>query len=684
MNVFLLSMVLAVGSAQDDETFDYYEYGIHRAELRSLDELPGPFARLRSAVKEPTELGSAYLEHSDLGEATLWVQRGASNPIDVVVGDDGRLLALLDVCNDRVVVRPGAESFTNLEEWHDPLMSAPEFGVEQHGKFMVEMDDGVKLATLIYLPEGGESPFPVILIRTPYGISNAIGGYWHHVARGYAVVIQSCRGRAYWDPQNLSEGEWELVINEPRDGADTLEWLVAQDWCDGNIGMQGGSYVGYTQWAATLADNPALKVIVPESSMGTVFSDQPYMGGGFVLGLAYYMFWMLNEPILPDRTWTEILAHRPLMDIDEFATGKDLPEWNAILANWSNDEYWQPQDWYAADLERKFSSFQISGWFDDDFPGTRSNWALMQQRGKLPQRLLIGPWKHGYNRDRVLNGYAYGPDALRDDIWVTKQRWYDRFLKGIDNGVEDTTVEYFVLGENRWRTASAWPPKEVEEKAWYFDVKRGLSRSKPTSRGTHVYTYDPANPPRNWMSFDGMTTWQDVQSFPFDASELEGRSDVVTFTSKKLEEDVTLAGDVIAILYASTDVKDTDWWVHLSDVHPDGESVRLTVGMLRARFRKNEDARYQIDGVNFAEEELLSGEIEDVVRYEIPIPSIANTFKKGHRIRIAVFNALDNYSFPNSNTGGDEATVTETVPGTMRVLWGHTTPSHVILPVLVD
>ena len=73
-------------------------------------------------------------------------------------------------------------------------------------------------------------------------------------------------------------------------------------------------------------------------------------------------------------------------------------------------------------MKRNFSSFQISGWFDDDFPGTRSNWALMQQRGKLPQRLLIGPWKHGYNRDRRLNGQAFGPDALRDDVWIIKQR----------------------------------------------------------------------------------------------------------------------------------------------------------------------------------------------------------------------------------------------------------------------
>jgi putative CocE/NonD family hydrolase len=678
MPLALLALVLTALGSQEEDVFDHYDHGIHMAELQGFAELPPPF----DAVRWP-DTSAAYVEHTDLGDAHRWVQPEASAPIDLVIGDDGRLLAMIDVSRDQVVVRPGFESLTPLAQWFDPDMSAPEFGVSQHGKFMVEMDDGVKLTTLVYLPEGAEGPFPVILIRTPYGIASTIGGYWHHVARGYAVVIQSCRGRAYWDLDNLSEGEWELVVNEPRDGADTLEWIVEQDWCDGNIGMQGGSYVGYTQWAATMADNPALKVIVPESSMGTVFSDQPYMGGGFVLGLAYYMFWMLDEPILPGRTWTEILAHRPLVDIDEFATGNDLPQWNALLENWRNDEYWQAQDWYAADLERDFSSLQISGWFDDDFPGTRANWALMQQRGELPQRLLIGPWKHGYNRDRRLNGYSFGPDALRDDVGILKQRWYDRFLKGIENGVENTVVEYFVLGENRWRTASAWPPEEVTEQPWYFGVDGGLTSVQPAeAAGPYEYVYDPADPPRNWMSFDGMTSWQDVQSFPFDARELEARDDVLTLTSAPLEEDLTIAGDVIAVLHASTDVKDTDWWVHLSDVHPDGESVRLTVGMLRARFRHNEDARYQISGVNFREEQLLSGDLDDVVGYEISIPSIANTFLKGHRIRIAVFNALDNYSFPNSNTGSDEAHVTATVAGTMRIHHGPDTPSHVLLPVL--
>ena len=136
------------------------------------------------------------------------------------------------------------------------------------------------------------------------------------------------------------------------------------------------------------------------------------------------------------------------------------------------------------------------------------------------------------------------------------------------------------------------------------------------------------------------------------------------------------------MLYASTDVKDTDWWVYISDVPPLNESKRLSVGVLRARFRNLEDPTYRVFGSNFEKEELLGGDINDVVRYEISIPSITNTFKKGHRIRIGVTNAHDNYSFPNSNTGGHEGHVTETMVGTMHLHHTQNYPSHVILPVL--
>ena len=186
------------------------------------------------------------------------------------------------------------------------------------------------------------------------------------------------------------------------------------------------------------------------------------------------------------------------------------------------------------------------------------------------------------------------------------------------------------------------------------------------------------------MSFDQMKSWQDVQSFPYDFQNIEKRDDIVVYTSEPLEQDLTIAGDIIVELYASCDVRDTDWWAHISDVHPDGSSVRYSLGLIRARFRNNEDKVYHVFGKNFVEEKQLSGAFEDVVAYTISIPSIALTFKKGHSIRIAVMNACDNYGFPNSNTGEDEALVTETVRGKMAIHHNLNYPSCVILPVLPE
>ena len=320
------------------------------------------------------------------------------------------------------------------------------------------------------------------------------------------------------------------------------------------------------------------------------------------------------------------------------------------------------------------------------------NGTLMAKKGTQPNRLLLGPWRHGYNRNRALNGYSYGIGSMRDDIWLLKQQWYDYYLKGVENGVTDNIVEYFVLGTNEWRKASAWPPVEVTPQSWYFHssgeanshpANGNLSQEAPVgNEPTEKYSYDPKDPVQNWYSFDLMENWSDVQSFQYDFKDIEARHDVVTYTSALFEEDTTIAGNIKVILYASTDVKDTDWWVYISDVTKDNSSHRLSVGALRARFRKLEDTDYHVFGSNFETEDFLSGDISDVVRYEISIPAIANTFKKGHRFRIAVMNAHEGYSFPNSNTGGEEGYVTETVVGAMQLHHTKAYPSHVILPIL--
>ena len=645
----------------------------------------------RSTLYERTrELHSATRPTST---ATRWNRRGATNPMDLVIDARDHMVAAIDPRMDVVLVRRGDERFTTVGQWQSSGVSPARYGYRHVGKQMVPMSDGVRLATLVLLPsEEAKGPFPTIFVRSPYGISGLVSVYWQYAARGFAVVLQATRGTSYTDPEARSEGELELMVHEPADGKAALEWITRQPWSDGKICMQGGSYLGYTQWTAAMSGNPALKCLVPEVSMGTAFADQPYVGGGLLVGMAFYQFWMHERPLLPTRTWSEVLAHRPLVDLDDFGTGKSLPNWdNQVLAS-SNGGYWRAQDWHRAPIRPELSTFQISGWFDDDLPGTLSNWSLMQRIGTAPQRLLLGPWKHGYNADRALNGYDYGLDALRDDVWLLKQMWYDTHLKGMKNAATEQRVEYFVLGDNSWRTASAWPPPEATPQRWYFHsdgranrlITSGtLTRDAPLfDEPVDRYTYDPADPVPNWMSFEQMQRWEDVQTFQWDMKDLEVRHDVVTFTSAPLQADLTIAGDILVELHASADVKDTDWWVHLADVDPAGRSNRLTLGTVRARFRNLDDAQYRARGDNFAREELLSGDSTQVVRYRIGVKGVANTFRKGHRIRVAVMNAMANYTFPNSNTGEDEGRVTRTVKGRMGIHHAAAWPSHIVLPVL--
>lgn len=651
---------------------------------------------------------SIYLKHLKLQEtlgkekitAHYWGLKDASYPImDLVIGTNNELIAAIDVITGYYLVRRGYENFTIHKQWCDAKISPAKYGYRLLGKFMVRMTDGVKLATLVYLPDDGKQgmgPYPVIFVRSPYGITDSRIYYYHHYCiRGYAYVIQACRGTSHEspNPQNRSKGVWYCSVNEIRDGADSLTWISKQPWCNGNIGMEGTSYLGFNQMACTMANNPALKCIIPEVCMGTVFSDALYIGGGFTQGAAYYIFEMLNKKILPNRTWPEILQHRPLSEIDTFATGEDLPQWNEQMEHWRNDNYWKRQDFFRSEKPRNVASLQVGGWFDDCFPGTRRSWELMQRYGgSQPQRMIIGPWKHGYNADRQINGFSFGIAAIRNDISLLKQKWFDRFLKGIDNGVEKPVVEYFVLGDNEWRTAQSWPPKESSPQKWYLhssgkaykqETDGKLSTIHPTrSEPADIYKYDPQDPAPNWMSFSQMESYEDVQNFPYDFRDIETRNDVVVYTSQPLKEDITIAGDLMAVLYASCSVKDTDWWVYLADVHPDGTSLRLTTWMLRARFRNLEDKMHHVFGSNFEKEELLSGNMADVVRYDISMLSIAAALKKGHRLRIGVTNACDGYSFPNSNTGEHEAYVTETVVGTMAIHHDKKHPSHVILPII--
>jgi putative CocE/NonD family hydrolase len=610
-----------------------------------------------------------------LAKAHYWHQvdggmlRFGYPPLDLIVGDDGTILAAIDPTNDDVLVERGYEPLTpTLNAWRAPSIPLASFGVRQLPRAMVEMSDGVKLATDVYLPSGDSAgnTHATILVRTPYDARPVINYAWQYVARGYAVVVQDVRGRFG------SEGEFLVDIHELKDGDETLTWISKQSWCNGKIGMMGASYPGHAEWMADYHGNPALYTIVPQVSMGTPHNDMPYTGGTLDVGVAQWVLYM-DGANTAKIDWASLLRSRPFAAIGKKGLGKESKLWDQIVEHQLYDDYWRACDWLLYDKNIKIPAFHISGWYDDDHPGTLANWAMMARNKRANQKMILGAWRHSLNEDRDLNGVRFGGNVIRADLNLLKEQWYDHFLMDRLNHVEQRpNVEYYSVGDNQWRTASAWPPTEAQMRAWYLHSDGGaaarktgtLSTTMPEQEPNDPYDYDPEDPTPSLIDVS-----LNEQSLPDNYAPVDARKDVAIYETPKLKQPVRIAGLIAAVIYADSSAKDTDWIVRLSDVDGDGRVTRLVEGVLRARFRNS-----------FSREELLSP--GNVVRYDIKMRSHANTFLPGHRIRISVSSAAAGYIYPNSNTGENEAYATRTIIAHQNVYHDKLYPSRVELPVV--
>lgn len=608
-------------------------------------------------------------------EAWIWAQREEKFPLDIIVESNqviGFVYTKRDGC--AVLVKPGYEDFTPLKRWGDPLLSKADRGIKHLGKFMVKMRDGVSLATEVWLPSDlpQGSRVPAILVRTPYGRFRFGEVELRFVQRGYALVSQDTRGR------EDSEGEWIPMVHEIDDGDDTLNWIAEQPWSDGKVGMIGGSYGGFVQWAAAASGNPHLKAIISLVTAGSPFVDIPRKGGTFVSGMLAWAFAMAEkranfEAMIRDD-WDEILSIRPIRDIPKKALGKDVHFWNEWMSHPDYDEFWKKSDWTLYGDKIDVPALIISGWYDDDGMGTTEAWEMNEKNNRDNQRLILGPWYHQANSTRDIHNVPFGNNAIRYDLDLLYLRWFDRFLKDIDNGVElEPRVEYYMVGENLWKESRKWPPEDVQYANVYLHSQGNARTSSgdgklkldvPGEQPNDSYIFDPKDPAPYLIEVS-----ENECSVPENYRDVELRDDMLVYTSEPLEEDIAIAGDVYAVLYAASSARDTDWVVRLTDVDEAGNSIRLSDGILRARYRNS-----------FEKPELLEpGKVE---KYEIRMTKIANVFKKGHRIRVQVTSGAKNLAFPNHNTGNDPAADTDVVVANQSVYHDNVYPSHVKLPIL--
>ncbi|WP_164669411.1 CocE/NonD family hydrolase [Virgibacillus doumboii] len=665
------SILLTEEKAQELENY----YHINPITINErFDEYQEVFQTNSKKIK--TSWDAIYHKHET--EAHLWVEREKKFPLDVVI-IDGEPAAFISTSRENcsVLVKDGLEKYTAVHMWQQGNVSPAKHSVKHHGHFMIPMRDGIKLATDVWLPTEHEDPVPVIFVRTPYGRMALEKAYVHFIQRGYGVVIQDTRGR------QDSEGDWMPNSTEVEDGDDSLNWIAGQTWCDGNIGMIGASYGGFVQWAAAASGNPHLKALISIVTAGSPFIDIPRKGGAFVSGMLAWTFAMVEKEFKPENMqrddWDEVLKTRPIKDIPKKALGMDVPFWNAWMNHPVNDEFWEKASWSRQKNNIRTPAMIMSGWYDDNGMGTTEALDAAKKFAAEDKKIILGPWMHNANTTRDMHGVHFGNNALRYDLDYQFQLWFDRKLKGIDNGMDASPVaEYYDAGTNEWKHAETWPPENVEWTKLYLNscgnavssegngvlqrdrVKGSLSHSAEND----IYTFDPEHPAPHLIDMS-----ENEIGVPADYQNVEKRNDVLVYTSEPLNEPITIAGDIQVKFSASSSAKDTDWIVRVTDVAPDGRSIKLADGVLRARFRHGYDKEILLE----------PGKIE---KYEIRTSKIANTFKRGHRIRLTITSSADNFIFPNSNTGNDPATDTETVIAEQRVFHSLEHVSYMELPII--
>jgi putative CocE/NonD family hydrolase len=611
----------------------------------------------------------------------------------------------------------------------DGAPASDAFGIVASTNIMVSMRDGVRLATDLYLPSHGgaaaDGRFPVILTRTPYNkAEGAIALARMFVPFGYVVVVQDVRGRYH------SEGRWRPIRDDPNDGFDTAQWIGGQPWSNQSIGTIGSSYAGATQHALAIAGAPYVKAMIPRNAM----SDFGLYGirhhGAFELRWLNWVLTLGNATGTPDAFPAAIRAAadpanaRALVDMGEHVQDYALalplrpgatplrfaPDYESWLieamGHGAYDGFWKDHGSSVVDHVGEYKDipvYHVTGWYDSwGTPVANLNFVALTRAKKSLQRLIVGPWIHSRETQSYAGEAQFTPDASLD-LASFQRRWFDHWLKGVDNGVDrEPPVRIYVMGggdahrtrEGRlfvgghWRDEGGWPLARTAYTPYYLHAGGSLSPLKPAKEPPATYLFDPRHPvptlggnisSQGNLMFQGAADQRGRLDFwlTHDTKPLSARKDILVYQTPPLAGDTEVTGPLVVTLWASTSARDTDFTVKLVDVYPPnhdnpaGVDLNIADGIVRARYRNNLD-----------HEEFL----EPGKPYEFTIEMYPTSlvFERGHRIRLDVSSS----NFPrfdvNPNTGEplNDNHRWQTAENTIYTDDDH--PSRVMLPVIPD
>jgi putative CocE/NonD family hydrolase len=574
------------------------------------------------------------------------------------------------------------------------LLGAENYPVKVERGISVKMRDGAILRGDIFRPDA-EGKFPVLLQRTPY--RRAITwGYdvnfaQRAAAHGYVVFLQDVRGRY------TSDGEWYPFLHESEDGYDTIEWIAAQPYSDGRVGMFGASYVGATQMLAAIAHPPHLAGICPIVTASDYHDGWAYQGGAFEQ-------WF-------DESWTSGLAQDTLAHqierVPSTPEGVDvLPltaypifNWNPAsainvsastiapyfldwLAHPSYDDYWRRWSIEEHYADIRVPALHTAAWYDIFLGGSLHNYVGLKahaatEEARRGQHLLVAIGGHAGD-GRKIGEVDFGPEAEKFNEGEITLHWYDFLFKGARNEfATGKAVKIFVMGIDQWRDEDDWPLSRAKSTTYFLhsqgraNTVRGngsLSTLAPAAEPSDEFVYDPAKPVPTIggpLCCDG----DHLAPGPRDQRSVEERGDVLVYSTAPLDHDLEVTGPVRLEFFAASSAVDTDFAAKLLDVAPDGTAINLTEGILRARYRDSQATPAA----------LVKGQT-----YLLPIDlwATSNVFRTGHRLRLE----LSSSNFPrfdrNLNTGELAGNSARWVTAKNTIFHDKIHPSALIVPVV--
>jgi putative CocE/NonD family hydrolase len=547
-----------------------------------------------------------------------------------------------------------------------------EYDVKIERGVAFQTSEGITLVSDIYHPQK-TGHTATILVRIPYSktftnrlFASAIGESW--AARGYTVIVQGTRGRYQ------SSGKYYPLRHERKDGTETLQWIAKKPWFNGYLGMWGGSYFGYTQWALADQTDPGPSALIIQLS-STDFYGMFYPGGAFSLESALY--WAAKshgeqdvEPSQEDLK--KGYEGFPLIETDNRAVGS-IPFFKDWVKHSTRDVYWEEIDGQDRSVNLQAPALLMAGWYDPFLPTQINDFIRIQNEAKpniaKASRLIIGPWAHA---ETVTFPDGFKPKNYRLESLAPSIPWFDLYLHSSPVTPQETAaVRIYVMGKNVWREEKEWPLARTKYIPYYLQsggkanslMGDGvLSQNMPTTKeALDTFIYDPMNPvPTAGGAMIGPRAGIMLQN----ANEL--RPDVLVYTTPPLGEDLEVTGPIRIVLYVSTTAPNTDFTGKLVDVYADGSAYNVSEGILRRQFPHPNG---------------ISGS-DKATAIEIELWPTSTVFLKGHRIRLEISSS----NFPrydrNPNTGQTIATETRIIRANQIIYHTPEAPSHVLLPVI--